>query len=333
MSEDVHVVLRGTSAGDPRRSLADQHYGINHRRFTPMMPTYKPKWGLVFFTRPQLNLSDENVIMNRRLAYLLDDNILSTNRAIRSVLDPRLHYRGQGSPIIDHKTAFISILSNMILNLSDPPDEVVPVHKSKKGLYGEEHSIVDGVFDNYSSYELSGTFLNPLTNSLKKLFDVWTLYMTSVFEGNMYPYHGQIIERRLDYNTRIYRITLTPDGKYVDEIFATGASFPLVNLHAFGYDATQGPYNRKLKEYQQRFECNGGIYNDPILVKQFNKVVETFNSDMKEENRPNRMVKLAYDSVVNNSSIIHFNTKGYPRINPDTMELEWWLDKEYFKTN
>lgn len=332
MSEnDTYVTLRGTSAGDFRRVTGDTIYGINHRQFNPMIPAYRPREGMVFFTRPQLNMTDENIINNRRLAFLLDSSPLSTARAIRATLDPRLHGAGVTSMLVDPKCAFITPLSNLIMTLSDPPDEVVPVKTSKKGLYGEEHSMVDGVFDNYASYELTSTFFNPSTNHMKQLFSAWTVYMTGAFEGSVTPYWDMIVEREIDYNTRIYRLTLSKDGKYLDEIFATGASFPLVIPHSFGYDRASGPLNSKVKEHTQRFKCDGAIYNDPMLIRSFNQVVVTFNPSMSDTRRANEMVRLQYHRDISRSSIVHFNYRGYPRIDPNTLELQWWLEREYFE--
>ena len=64
---------------------------------------------------------------------------------------------------------------------------------------------------------------------------------------------------------------------------------------------------------------------------EFNKVVAIFNPDMADDGSNNppylsRMIPL-YPSELH-----LFNNRGYPRINPDTMELQWYVYPDEYDT-
>ena len=64
---------------------------------------------------------------------------------------------------------------------------------------------------------------------------------------------------------------------------------------------------------------------DDILIDEFNRTVSMHNRDMEtDSSRASEMTKLTpeYFNL--------FNFKGYPRINPDTYELEWWVNTADF---
>ena len=86
--------------------------------------------------------------------------------------------------------------------------------------------------------------------------------------------------------------------------------------------SNQEPLNQQNKDITIRFKCDGAIYFDDILVFEFNKTVEQFNPGMKDSNRGSAMVKL----TPNLSQL--FNGMGYPRIDPDTYELEWYVTRD-----
>lgn len=86
------------------------------------------------------------------------------------------------------------------------------------------------------------------------------------------------------------------------------------------------PFNDQNKEINIRFRCLGFECLDDILVYEFNKSVIQFNSNMKDGNRERIMYKI-------NKNIVHlFNNRGYPRINPNTYELEWWIDNNLYQS-
>jgi len=68
----------------------------------------------------------------------------------------------------------------------------------------------------------------------------------------------------------------------------------------------------------------GAEYLDDVLVYEFNNTVEIFNVNMRDASRASSMVKIAP------SLLTLFNNRGYPRINYNTYELEWYVTKEMY---
>ena len=72
------------------------------------------------------------------------------------------------------------------------------------------------------------------------------------------------------------------------------------------------------------FKCYGAMYNDPAILNAFNDTVIAFNRDMADGERENKLHKLS------GREKIIFSDTGYPYINSESMELEWWIDFETY---
>lgn len=306
-------------------ALGNNIFGINHRQVPNASLSNSDKYGLTFFTRPQLNLTTPNIRAKRQFYGLMTQNSLTTQAAIRHSLDPRLNWATNGEPppkcpLINPEQAFLAVLTNNLESISGWPDMQAPIFTTDKGLYGESISLVDGPVIDYSTFTLSASFRNIKGDPISYLFYIWLLYMQSVFEGVLVPYPDFITENEIDYNTRIYRLVMDQTNKYVTKIAATGASFPVsLSLGSYFDYNSKDVYNTQNKEINIQFNCNGVIYLDDILIKEFNDTVVIFNPSMSDTNRLNSMYKIDY-------SVLHyFNYNGYPRIDPDTNELEWWV--------
>jgi len=313
---------RGTGA------LKNTYFGINHRQTPNAVPINKDHYGLTFFTRPNLNLSLGNLRANRLFNPLTTTNDKTLQRIIRCYLSPR---ENQGdttigaaaitSPFVDPLQAFIPLLTNTLKSVSGFPDITVPYNTSHEGLYKEQYSIVDGVTDIYSAYDITANFRNIPGDPITAMFFYWAHYMSSVFQGIMVPYPEMVVENELDYQTRIYRLVLDPSRTYVQKIAACGAAFPIADPMggSFNYDSEK-PYNDTNQDISIPFHCLGAIYQDPILLYTFNKTVQDFNHSMTDANRSKNNTKIPM------AALQLFNNRGYPHINPDTWELEWWID-------
>jgi hypothetical protein len=277
------------------------------------------------------------------------------------MLDPRLGYNdGIKCPFVDNQNAFFSVLTNNISSVSGWPDLSVPTHTSDAGLYGEEISFVDGVTNHFESFDLDVSFKNTKGNPLLYLFYTWIKYESLVFEGILNPYIDMITENEIDYNTRIYRLILDQQKRYVTYIGSTGASFPVNvptgNLFDYSIDA---PYNTKNSEINIRFRCMGFIAFEDLLKMQFNKTVAMFNPGMgkllksdsgdgsdesKARDDPTvvyqvpgcpyvklpHALSMSIDSDMFGGGYYNVNHRAYPYINLITSELEWWIDSDIF---
>lgn len=313
--------------------------GLNHRQAHSALPKNRNIYGLTFFTRPALNLSTPNISRDRLFTPLITSFNVEGNNLIndyiRCMLDPVFcdnerktsnGLRECKNPIVDPYTAFIPLLTNTLTDMSGFRDVTTHTYDAPQGSYKETFGFVDGPSKDFTSYDIQASFRNVLGDPINKLFYYWCHYMALVYDGTFSPYIEFWKNFEIDYNTRIYRITLDATKTYVQDIFATGASFPTsAQIGNIGNFDSKTPINANSDTISISFRSYGSIYNDPILVYEFNKVVEIFNESMKDEHRDSRMKKLK------TKELMFFNHQGYPRINPDTYELEWYIRKQYYE--
>ncbi len=372
INSSVDQMLSNLPVGSLRRAIGSNLYGINLRQTPTAVPSARDVYGFTFFTRPQLNLSMMNVSNYRGFYNLLTDNAQSYQRYTRLILDPRLAELGWKNnaqtmerdlkcPFVDPHSAFIPVLTNNIVSLSGWPDLTVPTRTSDPGLYGEEVSMVDGVTNHYETFDIDTTFRNTRGNPLIYLFYIWLKYESLVYEGILTPYTDFVLENEIDYQTRIYRLVLDQQKKYVTYIGATGASFPINvptgSLFDFNVDNV---FNNKNQEINVRFRSMGFTAFEDILKIEFNRTVAIFNPDMKKllqndvvggasdsilREDPTKayrvsgsdMVKIPYalaasldDASLTDNLYYQLNHRAYPWINLSTNELEWWVKSARF---
>lgn len=311
--------------GSISRAIANNLYGINCLNNGNIVPSNKDDYGLTFFTRPQLNLRNQNLSSVNKLDSFLTNNPSSIHRYIRMMLDPRLAYSMDlRCPFLDNRMAFIPILTNNLKSMSGWPDPYLPTYSTPEGLRREQWTIGDGVIDIYNAFSIDCNFRNTQDEPIILMFKLWTHYIALVFEGMIAPYTDMLIENEIDYNTRIYRLILDPSRRFVKKIGMVGAALPVVNPQGKFFDYQENEtYNMQNKTINIRFECNGAQYDDSIIAKEFNMVGEIFNPELRAlgKKQPNNLEKVPIGLYS------MFNHRLYPRINLDTLELEWYVDK------
>lgn len=327
--ESVRDVLARSSTGDPGMAIGQTLYGIDHRGLSNSIPINKDYYGLAFFTKPDLRLQSNNLYKVRKFAPLLTSKEKSIPRAIRAMLDSRHNNASDQQDatypcsLIDPKQAFIPLLTNQLISMSGWQDLELPTHTSERGVYGEEFSFADGICDVYRTWDMTTNFRNIPGDPITSMFYYWLIYAQAVYEGTMTPYANNIVENTIDYQSRIYRIVLDSSKRYVQKIACTGAAFPIsVPIGANFNFEIDTPINRN-DQISIQWRCIGAEYLDDIIIRDFNATVVAANGDMGDNARQsNGLVKVPYDYIY------LFNRLGYPRINPYTFELEWWVYNE-----
>lgn len=336
----LDAVAQSKGFGKTSASTLNVMRGINHRGAGNLAPANVDSQGLTFFTKPNMNLSYDNVKSIRRLSFLADGGSRSLGNAIRCSLSPSVNGVSIGSwnqssttdnsatnirsEIVEDTYAFIPMLTNLIESISGWPDMVVDSNLSAEGIRKEVTGHVDSHPDYFGAFDLTANFQNVDGDPITALFAVWLEYMQRVAVGDLNPHPNSIIEKEIDYNTRIYRLVLDPTKTFVRKIADCGAAYPTANPigAAFNYSA-ENFFTQDTGQLSIQFQCFGARYNDPITIYNFNKVVRQFNKDMHDDTRETRMVKL------NSSEKPIFNYQGYPRIS-ETLELEWWVYKDRY---
>lgn len=326
VSVSLDDFLSDSAIGPLATAIGNNIYGINHRQEASPILSNKDQFGFTFFTRPQLNFQTANIRNSRILTPLLSNNPTSYPTITRCTLDPRIMY-GYGNNVagidctfVDPQQAFIPILTNHLKAISGWPDITSPTHVTKEGKYQQSHAMVDGIVANYKAYDIEATFRNSRGDLIMSMFHAWVNYQSLVFEGKLNPYMDYILANAIDYNTRIYRLVLDSNKRKVQKIACTGASFPtsLPVGASFDYN-NEKPYNDANADISIRFQCLGFQYQDPIIIDEFNKTVQIFNRSMKEDTISSSMVEIPVEMLR------IFNNRGYPRIDPLTYELSWFV--------
>lgn len=283
-------------------------------------------YGLVFFTRPSLNLSYDNCILDRTFVPMLTENKKSSLRAIRAYLDPDGSRYNYPSDLVDPKQAFIPILTNLCETLSGWPDPQVDTYESHAGLYREKWAMYDGTIKIYGTYTLNASFKNTANDPISGMFNTWTAYGAYVYDGTMDPSINAIVQRYIDYQTRIYRVVLDSTRTRVQKIACCGVAIPTSNNlgSSFDYDVSK-PVNAQLDQINVTFLATGAEYNDPRTIYEFNKVVAIFNRDMNDTRRDKKM------RLLKTHEKQPFNFAAYPRIDPVTMEFQWWVEAAIYQ--
>ena len=368
---DLDTFLELTQpTGNMKRAGTNNLYGFNHRNVKTPVPENREIYGLTFFTRPQLNFSDQNLTRNRKFYPLLSKDNMSIQKYVRCMLDPRLNRPGMNfnywftednikhimdgaksaggnelddiekvisflrkqsqkadidvCPLVDPYLGFIPVLSNNLISLSGWPDIAMSSYTSDQGHKREQWIMMDSAYEYLEAFTLSATFRNTRDEPILLMFQMWELYMAQVFEGMMMPYMDMIVNNEMDYNTRIYRLVLDETKRFVKKTAACGAAFPIsVPTGKFFDYSSDEPYNESTKEIDISFQCVGADYNDYITINEFNWVSGMFNNNVRsllKNGDSAHMVKIPR-SIAN-----LLNHRGYPIINPATLELQWWIN-------
>lgn len=362
IDSSVDQMLENLPIGSVKRALSNNLYGINLRQTGNPVPRPKDNYGYTFFTRPQLNLTTFNLSNYRGFYSLLTSITNSYQRHTRLTLDPRLGYGANPlkCPFTDPENVFIPIVTNNLISMSGFPDLTVPTYTSSAGLYGEEYGFVDGVTNHLEAYDIDVRLRNMRGNPLLYFFYIWIKYETLVFEGILNPYSDMITENEIDYNTRIYRLVMDQGKRFITNIGATGASYP-INVPTgsiFDYNIDK-PFNDSNNDITIRFRCYGFTPFDDIVKLEFNQSLAIFNSEIrallkqdmegssteatKREDpfKPYKSPTGAYTKIpysllsqtegsITNNAGYSLNHKSYPYINLHTNELEWWVNSKDF---
>lgn len=324
----INDVFDRSPMGDPTKAITETIYGLNHRSLANSIPINRDYYGLAFFTKPDMRMTAENLARERIFAPLLTKRANSLPRAIRASLDWRHTFHGENSypcPLVDPKQIFIPLLSNQLISMSGWQDVELPTFTSEPGVYGEQISYADGIASIYRTYDITANFRNIPGDPITSMFLYWIHYASKVYEGKIVPYPNNITENTVDYQTRIWRLVLDSTKRWVQKIGCTGASFPIGVSVGQNYNyEIDTPINRN-DQISITFRSIGAEYVDDILISDFNKTVCIGNPDMYDDQRDSaNMMKVGYDYIY------LFNHTGYPRINPQTFELEWWIYHDEF---
>lgn len=311
--------------GSNTQSIYEQLRGINSLGTHPTMPIPREQFGMTFFTRPRMNLSDVNLRAWRPFFSMIGgDGSPNLPRAIRAMLDPVGVWRNQrGSPLTNSDEVFVPWLSNGLVSQSGWPEIAPGTFTSTEGNHHESWSMIDDTIKNYRTWDLNTTFRNGPGNVIVMLLYTWVVYASLVYEGDMVPYADAIMQHRIDYHTRIYRFSMDANKKRIMGWWSTVA-YPYVAPTAGGANfSMDSPFNEEGKQLSVNWKCHGCDTFDPIVFSEFNQAVQFFNPMMHPSIRDQHMV-----NITEEVDLWHvFNYKTSFQIDPEEQIMQRWVSK------
>lgn len=325
---NIDDIVRISGRGTRSAANRDLTYGLNlSGQSQQLVIPNRQTTGMVFFTRPLLNLTYGNLSKNRRFFPWRDCAPNSTLGISRAYLDPWSNYsrfatkNANGtymekdlhtfaSPLVDSNSAFINILTNNLMSLSGWPDMRGDAFVSDRGIRNEQWFMYDGIAEINEVFDIDATFRNTEGDTTLLIFLLWQMYMSEL-RNSIDPYPEFIAWRRLDYNTRIYDFVLDSNRQYIVHWAATGASAPMNTpfgeIFDYDYSSTVNP---GIDQLNISFKSAYADYNDIITLYEFNRVVGKFNPSLRLYNEygvSNGNFKNITDDLIDN---IPFANKG-----------------------
>lgn len=319
-------ISRMSGKGSAVESIYEQLRGINSLATHPTMPPNREQFGLTFFTRPRMNLSDANLRAWRPFHSMIGgDNTPNLPRAIRAMFDPiGVWRRSKGSPLVNHEQAFIPWLSNALVNQSGWPEIAPGTFTSAEGNHHEAWSMIDDTIKNYRVWDLNTTLRNGAGNIIVMLLFYWVCYSALIYEGDMTPYPDAIIQNRIDYHTRIYRFSLDANKKRILSWWSTIA-YPYTAPTAVGANSSiDSPFNQEGQQVSAAWKCHGCDTFDPIVLAEFNSIVQYFNPKMHPSVRAKYMVE------IREYEWHHFIYDTFFQVDTEEQILTRWVDREIY---
>lgn len=326
IAQNIGQVPRGDA-------ISDAAFGMNILGRNAPLPLNTDNHGYTFFTKPLFNLSYDNCMVDRRLSMLLREDVNSYERMARVTLDPWSQTQ-QKNPVqstkVDALSPFIPIFSNNLISLNGWPDFTINMSTTTSGIYRDSMAYVDDVPYQYETYTLQATYRNIEGDPISLIHYMWLLAQGLGKEGRTMPYPELVLMNERDYDTRIYRLIMDQTRTYVTRIFACGAAtpenVPSGEIANFTGDGSESGSQVISSQLNFSYRANGVTTYDHILIFEFNDLQEDFNPSMADGTREQAMHLLfPWEKA-------YFNYKSYPRINPATMELEWWVFKDYYES-
>lgn len=331
LNDFINQIVKNTGLSPRDQAVSDTFRGLNITGRNNAVPLNTENHGYTFFTRPYLNLSEQNCMVDRRLQMLLNPNPQSIERRVRAYLDPEQHRKKgyEWCPGVDPLNPFIPLLSNNLISLTGWEDFTLNLSTTTPGVYRDAMSYVDDVPYQFGTYDLQMTTRNIDGDPITWMMAMLEIYMGLNREGRILPYPELLLLNEYDANIRIYRLVMDSTKTFVQRIAAPGAAMamnaPTGQGLNFTGDGSETPYQTVSDQLNFSWRCMGLTIYDYILIYEFNELVQEFNPAMEDGKRGVQTVKLKKNEVN------WFNFAAYPYINVEAHnELEWHvLRSEY----
>lgn len=316
--------LRDHNSPSYQRSLIDSFRGFRAYPNGPaMMPISDNVIGLMFLTRPELNLSDENVYRSPNLYNLIGAGPDNIQGYIRGVLDRKWGDLYQ-HPMLENKLPFISSLNEYLKVSTGFSDLRLDISTGEPGIRQQVYQSVTSKIEENGQYSMSQTYANPKMGIISGLFQTWLHYISEVVSGDhqVYPYPNYLFANRRDFDCRIYHLIMNKDTEYLESIYATVESIPqtfpagaMANIDRTGTTAR----GEGQDDFTVQYSSVGMRFDELTLINAFNQHVYNYNKNLEMDVKggTNRFYR-----ELHASEYIRFNYNMFPLLLVRMSELK-----------
>lgn len=305
-----------------------------------MMPLADDTIGLMLITRPQLDLSDDNISKSEKLISMYGGSQYNLSSFIRGTLDER--WGAAHSPIgLNNKSPFITCLTEYLKVSTGFSDLQMRVETTEPGIRDQVYQRVASKLEENGSYTMSQTYYNPKGSVIQTLFHHWMTYISEVVSGDRQcgPRDWYLLANRIDFDCRIYHLIMNKDAEFLEHIYATVQSIPtsfpagsVANI-----DNTQTTLRGEGQDdFSVQFSSTGMRFDEWGLIQSFNEHTFAYNPRLKPA------VRNQYYRELSSSEYSAYNYGAYPLLLPRINEskgsgsvigersgikLTWWVEK------
>lgn len=313
--------------------------GVDRFGTNPLPPNHEVT-GLIFITRPKLNLSSMSLKQDRVLSTLNTREPYSFPFSIRSYLDSRFARDPLNAgdmmvtPFVNTDLPFIIPLTNCHMSSGGWPDFFIDTETSQGGFFGEDQTIARGSDFNARSYDFSLTFRDVQGGYIMALFYYWVYYIAAQCRGLVVPYPEDVYAQRLNYTCSIYRFVLDPSRQFITKWSKATGCFPksVPIGDAFNVPSREN-YIHATQEFSIPFQVNHVSYMDPIVFQEFNTIVQRWAGPTMADSVPTATATDTFDYDANRKKTrvrapitAYSNFRGIPWINARAgyNQLDFW---------
>lgn len=286
------LMLKQSNTPGLNAPLANSFRGFNPFSTGPaMMEISDNIIGLMFITRPQLNLSDYNIYRSERLISLAGASTNDISGYTRGLLDPRWaasNLGGFGHPMLDNNQPFIACLNEYLKTSTGFSDLQLRFGTSEPGIRQQVYQHVTGKLEENGQYSIQQTYHNPRPLIIQNLFQIWEGYISEVVSGDnqLQPYPDYLVGHRCDHDCRIYHMVLNRDNEFLESIFASIQSIPSTYPAGAIADIDRTQNTRRASgqdELSIQFSSTGMRFDEISLINAFNEHTFLFNPDLYDD--------------------------------------------------
>ena len=241
-------------------------YLMFNRFRVPVSDPFLSNIAYIFFTRPDLNITDN----------LSSSNLLTTLNSTdfgQSILSS-LSCTGYTPNLLEGP--FIKILSNCVTNF-ETKDNSLSTENIHENFLGYKLSMPSTFIDSITADTITLNFMEYEDLRVTNLIKVWIEYIQAIKRGAYTPKEDYINQKILDYCSSIYYFLCAPDGHSIRFFTKLTGVFPTnIPYSSFSWEMGSAPDDKKLSvtfQYQIKEDMDIEILND------FNNLTDLYAVD------------------------------------------------------